>query len=191
MQLMKNKTSKPQENPTCPRLGVWLLQVNHNLRVIFPFSVECISILQILDLSCTRIKCLPQSLYKLDQLRKFFGRGCELFLDMPSSSAILRGLKPQVYLLLLETGQTWDAWKCHFIGIITAREKISCQNCRIILQNVISNLLQLKKLSIDVKLSRAVNPYYEQWNVRMKDMVGVCSCPDVLLLNYLTAIWSA
>ena len=139
-------------------------------------------ILQILDLSCTRIKCLPQPLYKLDQLQKFFVRGCELFLDMPSSSVILRGLKSQVYLLLLENGRTWDAWKCHFIGIITAREKITCQNCRIILQNVISNLLQLKKLSINVKLSRAVNPYNEKWNVRMKDMVEVCS------LNWLKTL---
>ena len=79
MHLMNNKISKLPDNPNCPKLSVLFLQGNHYLRVISPSFFQCMPILQILDLSQAKIKSLPQSFFKLVQLRKFILRSCELF----------------------------------------------------------------------------------------------------------------
>ena len=55
MHLMNNKISKLSDNPNCPKLSVLFLQGNRHLRVISPSFFQCMLILQILDLSQTKI----------------------------------------------------------------------------------------------------------------------------------------
>ena len=83
MYLMNNKISKLSDNPNCPLRSALFLQGNLHLRVISPSFFQFMPILQILNLSQTRIKSLHKSLFKLVQLRKFILRSCELFKELP------------------------------------------------------------------------------------------------------------
>ena len=64
MYLMNNKISKLPDNPNCPLLSALFLQGNLHLRVISPSFFQFMPILQILNLSQTRIKSLPKPLFK-------------------------------------------------------------------------------------------------------------------------------
>ena len=70
--LMNNELFELPDSPNCPQLRVLLLQANPFLTVIPHLFFEHMTSLQILDLSHTRIKFLPKSLYKLFKLRNFF-----------------------------------------------------------------------------------------------------------------------
>ncbi|RVW19239.1 putative serine/threonine-protein kinase PBL10 [Vitis vinifera] len=63
--LMNNKLSELPKSPDRPQLKALFLQINHHLRVIPTVFFEHMSVLQILDLSHTRIRSFPQSLSKL------------------------------------------------------------------------------------------------------------------------------
>ena len=84
MYLMSNKISKLSNNPNCPLLSALFLQGNLHLRVISPSFFQCMPFLQILNLSQSKIKSFPKSLFKLVQLRKFILRNCELFKELPA-----------------------------------------------------------------------------------------------------------
>ena len=154
---MNNKISKLPDNPNCPTLKVLLLQVNHHLRVVPPYFFECMSILQMLDLSQTRIRSLPQSFFKLVQLRRLFLKGCELFMEFPPEIGELSHLE----VLDLEGTEIIDlpatirkltnlrCLKVSFYGYDNSSRKNHHLDT-VIPQNVISNLLQLEELSIDV-----------------------------------------
>ena len=155
--LMSNKISKLPNNPCCPKLIILLLQVNHHLRVISPLFFQSMHVLQILDLSHTRIRCLPQSLFKLVLLRKFFLKGCELFMELPPEVGELSHLE------VLDLEGTEIINLATTVGILTNLRclKVSFdghdynsrrnrQLDRVIPYNVIANLLQLEELSIDV-----------------------------------------
>ena len=203
MSLMNNKFSKLPDNPNCPKLRVLFLQGNHRLRVISSSFFQCMPILQILHLSETRIKFLPPSFFKLVQLRKFFLRSCELFMELPTEIGEL------CHLEVLDLDGTDIINLPAAVGKLTnlTRLKLSfcaqTSHCRkdshsntIIPQNVISNLLQLKQLSIDV------NPEDERWNAALKYIVKEVCClkrllflklhlPEVLLLNDLWDVASS
>ena len=70
--LMNNELFELPDSPNCPQLRVLLLQANPFLTVIPHLFFEHMTSLQILDLSHTRIKFLPKSLFKLFKLRNFF-----------------------------------------------------------------------------------------------------------------------
>ena len=195
--LMNNRISKLPKNPHCPKLNILFLQVNHHLRVIPPFFFECMPILQILDLSHTRIRCLPQSLFKLVLLRKLFLKGCELFMELPPEVGGLSHLEvldlegTEIINLPASVGKLTNlrCLKVSFYGYNDHSRK-NHKPETVIPKNVIANLLQLKELIIDV------NPDDERWNVTVKDIVKeVCSLdrldslklylPEVILLNGL------
>ncbi|KAJ9687668.1 hypothetical protein PVL29_016237 [Vitis rotundifolia] len=182
--LMDNKISKLPKNPHCPKLNILFLQVNHHLRVIPPFFFECMPILQILDLSYTRIRCLPQSLYKLVQLRKLFLKGCELFMDLSPEVGELSHLEvldlegTEIINLPATVGKLINlrCLKVSFYGYDYNSRKYHRLD-RVIPKNVIANLLQLEELSIDV------NPDDERWNVTVEDIVK-----EICNLNHLEAL---
>ena len=195
--LMNNKISKLPKNPCCPKLIILLLQVNHHLRVIPPLFFQSMPVLQILDLSHTRIRCLPRSLFKLVLLRKFFLRGCELFMELPPEVGELSHLEvldlegTEIINLPATVGKLTNlrCLKVSFYGH-DYNSRRNCQLDRVIPNNVIANLLQLEELSMDV------NPDDERWNVTAKDIVKeICSLnhleilkfylPKVILLNDL------
>ncbi|KAJ9687645.1 hypothetical protein PVL29_016218 [Vitis rotundifolia] len=197
MHLMNNKISKLSNNPNCPKLRVLFLQGNHHLRVISPFFFQCMPILQILDLSQTKIKSLPQSFFKLVQLRKFILRSCEPFKELPTEVGEfchlevldLEGTKIINLPVAIRKLTNLTCLKVSFYPQINHNRRNNHSNT-IIPQNVISNLLQLEELSIDV------HPKDERWNVTMKYIVKeICSLnqlhflklylPEVLLLNDL------
>ncbi|KAJ9687195.1 hypothetical protein PVL29_015876 [Vitis rotundifolia] len=203
MHLMNNKISKLPEYPNCPKLSLLFLQDNHHLRVIPPHFFECMPVLKVLDLSQTRIRSLPQFFFKLVQLQKFFLRGCELFMELPQEVGELHYLEvldldgTEIITLPVAIGKLANltCLKVSFHEYNDSDRK-NCQSNRIIPQNWISNLLQLKELSIDV------NPNDRGWNVIVKDIVKeICSLaklealklylPEVVLLNYLRSSLSS
>ncbi|KAJ9687642.1 hypothetical protein PVL29_016215 [Vitis rotundifolia] len=198
MYLMNNKISKLLDSPNCPKLRVLFLQGNHHLRVISPSFLQCMPILQILDLSQTKIKSLPQSFLELTKLRKFILRSCELFTELPAEIGKLCHLEvldlegTEIIDLPVSVGKLTKltCLKVSFYPQINHNKRNNHSNT-IIPQNVISSLLQLEELSIDV------NPEDERWNAAaIKDIVkevgglnGLCflklHLPEVLLLNDL------
>ena len=197
MHLMNNKISKLLDNPNCPKLRVLFLQDNCHLRVISLSFFQCMPILQILDLSQTKIKSLPQSLFKLVQLRKFILRSCELFSELPAEVGEFCHLEvldlegTEIINLPVAIGKLTNltCLKVSFYPQANGNRKNNLSN-RIIPQNVISSLLQLEELSIDV------NPEDERWNATIKDIVEEVCClnrlhflklhlPEVFLLKDL------
>ena len=187
MYLMNNKISKLLDNPNCPKLGALFLQGNHHLRVISPSFFQCMPILQILDLSQTKIKSLPQSLFKLVQLRKFILRSCELFSELPAEVGEFCHLEvldlegTEIINLPVAIGKLTNltCLKVSFYPQANGNRKNNPSN-RIIPQNVISSLLQLEELSIDV------NPEDERWNETIKDIVEEVCCLKIgcIFLNF-------
>lgn len=193
MQLMNSKISNLPCNPNCPKLCVLFLQGNPRLRAIPPSFFQCMPILQILDLSHTKIKYLPQSFFDLVQLRKFFLRSCTLFNGLPIDIGEL------VQLEVLDMEETDIPSLPVSIGKLTNlsclkvslyyNQKKQHSDTLIIPQNVISNLLQLEELTIDV------DPGDKRWNVTtlkdtVKEFCGLkllhslkLHLPDALLLN--------
>ena len=144
-------------------------------------------ILQILDLSQTKIKSLPQSLFKLVQLRKFILRSCELFSELPAEVGEFCHLEvldlegTEIINLPVAIGKLTNltCLKVSFYPQANGNRKNNPSN-RIIPQNVISSLLQLEELSIDV------NPEDERWNETIKDIVEEVCCLKIgcIFLNF-------
>ncbi|XAR56277.1 hypothetical protein NMG60_11036695 [Bertholletia excelsa] len=91
--LMNNELSVLPAHPYCPFLMRLFLQGNHNLRVIPDRFFENMPMLQLLDLSYTSIKTLPDSISDLFSLQEFFLRGCDLLMKLPACMGDLTNLK--------------------------------------------------------------------------------------------------
>ena len=195
MHLMNNKLSELPKSPDCPQLRALFLQINHHLRVIPTVFFECMPVLQILDLSHTRIRSLPQSLSKLVQLRIFLLRGCRLLMELPPEVGELINLEvlnleeTEIINLPMNVGRLTNlkSLKVSFYGS-NNRNRKNNQSNTMIPRNTISKLLQSEELSIYVSLDD------ERWNVTVKDIVKeVCRfkrlealklyLPEVILLN--------
>ena len=156
------------------------LQVNPHLRVIPPLFFEYMHVLQILDLSHTRVRSLPQSISRLVQLQKFLLRSCELLVQLPSEVGDLSNLKvldlegTEITNLPLDIGRLTNltCLKVSFCGYNASSIKNNQQKI-MIPENVISNLCQLEELSIDV------NPDDKRWKATVQDVVKeVCKLKD-------------
>ena len=201
--LMNNELSELPDSPNCPQLRVLLLQANPFLTVIPPSFFEHMISLQILDLSYTRIRSLPKSLFKLFNLWSFFLRGCELFMEMPPEVGELSNLEvldfegTEIISLPLEVGKL-SKLTCLKLSFYGEDEdgRMNSWSASIIPGNVIGKLLQLEELSIDV------NPEDERWNVIVKEIIKeICSLnrlkalklylPEFVLLNDLmrNGVW--
>ena len=134
-------------------------------------------ILQILNLSHTKIKSLPQSLFKLVQLRKFILRSCELFKELPAEIGELCHLEvldleeTEITKLPVTVGKLTNltSLKVSFYLPANGNRNNNPSN-RIIPQNVIPRLFQLEELSIDV------NPGDEKWNETIKYLLKEICC---------------
>ncbi|XP_010657929.2 disease resistance protein At4g27190 isoform X2 [Vitis vinifera] len=180
MHLMNNKLSELPTSPHGSQLKVLFLQSNHHLRAIPPIFFEGLPVLQILDLSYTRIRSLPQSLVKLFELRIFFLRGCELLMELPPEVGKLRNLEvlnlegTKIINLPIDV-ERLTKLKCLNVSFHGYRKN---QSSTLIPRNVIQQLFQLQELRIDV------NPDDEQWNATMEDIVKeVCSLKQLEALK--------
>ena len=182
--LMNKKISKLPDNPNCPLLNALFLQGNLHLRVISPSFFQSMPILQILNLSHTKIKSLPQSLFKLVQLRKFILRSCELFKELLFEIGELCHLEvldleeTEITKLPVTVGKLTNltSLKVSFYLPANGNRNNNPSN-RIIPQNVISKLFQFEELSIDV------NPGDERWNETIKDLLKEICC--LIQLHFL------
>eukprot|EP00261_Vitis_vinifera_P038150 XP_019079393.1 PREDICTED: disease resistance protein At4g27190 isoform X4 [Vitis vinifera] len=180
MHLMNNKLLELPTSPHGSQLKVLFLQSNHHLRAIPPMFFECLPVLQILDLSYTRIRSLPQSLFKLFELRIFFLRGCELLMELPPEVGKLGNLEvlnlegTKIINLPIDV-ERLTKLKCLNVSFHGYRKN---QSSTLIPRNVIQQLFQLQELRIDV------NPDDEQWNATMEDIVKeVCSLKQLEALK--------
>ena len=74
--LMDNDLSVLPENPRCPNLSALFLPRNYKLRTIPQPFFYYMPALQILNLSKTSIKSLPDSVIKLVSLKRLFLNDC-------------------------------------------------------------------------------------------------------------------
>ncbi|XP_074283908.1 disease resistance protein At4g27190-like [Silene latifolia] len=91
--LMDNQFSTLPNNPNCPNLVSLFLQRNPNLRVIPSSFFDSMLNLTNLDLSKTRIRTLPKSLFKLKRLQVLVIRDCEHLMTLPSEIGLLTTLE--------------------------------------------------------------------------------------------------
>ena len=90
---MNNKISELPNTPNCPQLDTLFLENNFFLRAIPPLFFQHMPMLQILDLSLTKIRSLPHSLLGLAQLQTLLLRGCKLLMELPPEVGELYNLK--------------------------------------------------------------------------------------------------
>ncbi|XP_056163434.1 uncharacterized protein LOC115662500 [Syzygium oleosum] len=175
--LMENQlTELPQDPPPCPVLLVLFLNRNYKLRTISPSFFDYMPALEILNLSRTRIKSLPESLFRLSSLKRLFLNHCELLMVLPPKIGELQ----QLEVLDLEGTEIMDLPKevakltkltclevsfCPRVNRGTKSAKVNA----LIPQGTISALSQLEELSIDV------NPEDERWESVVEAVVDdVC-----------------
>ncbi|XP_022722045.1 probable disease resistance protein At1g61300 [Durio zibethinus] len=91
--LMDNKLSTLPERPSCPGLLTLFLQRNFRLRVIPMSFFDCMPCLKVLNLSKTRIKCLPKTISNLLSLETLILCHCERLAMLPSEIGSLKLLQ--------------------------------------------------------------------------------------------------
>ncbi|KAI6678989.1 hypothetical protein NL676_039785 [Syzygium grande] len=175
--LMENQlTELPQDPPPCPVLLVLFLNRNYKLRTISPSFFDYMPALEILNLSRTRIKSLPESLFRLSRLKRLFLNHCELLMVLPPKIGELE----QLEVLDLEGTEIMDLPKeVAKLTKLTCLEVSFCPRVNrgtksakanaLIPQGTISALSQLEELSIDV------NSEDERWESVVEAVVDdVC-----------------
>ncbi|KAK3419569.1 hypothetical protein EUGRSUZ_G00163 [Eucalyptus grandis] len=139
--LMENRLTELPKDPQCPVLLVLFLNRNYKLRTISPSFFDYMPALEILNLSRTRIKSLPESLFRLSSLKRLFLNHWTEIMDLPKEVGKL------TKLTCLEVSF------CRRVN----RGTKSVRANALIPQGTISALSQLEELSIDV------NPEDERW----------------------------
>lgn len=91
--LMDNELFSLPESPSCPNLLSLFLQRNNHLRTIPESFFENMPCLEVLNLSQTKIKSLPRSLFKLNNLKALIIRDCKNLSILPSAIGALETLE--------------------------------------------------------------------------------------------------
>ena len=175
--LMDDDLSVLPENPRCLNLSALFLPRNYKLRVIPPSFFDYMPTLQILYLSRTGIKSLPDSLFQLVSLERLFLNDCHRLMMLSPKVGDLEKLE----VLDLEGAKIMNLPKeikkltnlicleVSFYGY-TGNGRRSMQSNAVVPCGVICSLSQLEELNIDV------NPDDERWDTRVEDIVNeVCN----------------
>uniref|UniRef100_A0A803LZP4 WRKY domain-containing protein n=1 Tax=Chenopodium quinoa TaxID=63459 RepID=A0A803LZP4_CHEQI len=155
--LMDNTLSSLPKRPACSKLLALFLQRNSCLRVIPSSFFDNMSSLQILNLSKTRIKSLPQSLTKLECLQVLILRNCQRLFFLPPTIGALK------HLLVLDVHGTEICQLpdqiCELLCLVHLQvcfygsmdeDECAMLPPQLISKGIISSLVQLKELSINV-----------------------------------------
>ncbi|KAM7477973.1 hypothetical protein LguiA_026186 [Lonicera macranthoides] len=160
-------------NPNYPFLQKLVLEQSHNLMEIPDSFFESLPFLEVLDLSNTSIKTLPQSIASLTKLRQFFLRNCVLLRELPPEIGKLKELK----VFDLE-GTELMCLPMEIIGLLQLEHlKVSLFRCAdnhierkginaIIPRATLSKCSHLKELSI------LVDPDCEWWDVEVEAIIN-------------------
>ncbi|XP_050272943.1 uncharacterized protein LOC126716054 isoform X3 [Quercus robur] len=186
--LMDNELSILPENPRCPNLSALFLPRNYKLRTIPPSFFDHMPALQILNLSRTSIKSLPDSIIKLVSLKRLFLNNCHRLMTLSPKV----GDHKQLEVIDLEGAKIMDLpmeikeltnLKClevSFYGYISnGNGKKAMQSNAVVPCGVISALSLLEELNIDV------NPDDERWDACAEDIVTeVCTLKRLETLKF-------
>ena len=181
--LMDNELSTLPENPRCPNLSALFLPRNYKLRMIPPLFFDYMPALQILNLSRTGIKSLPNSLNRLVSLKRLFLNDCHRLMMLSPKvgdleqlevldleGAKIMGLPKEIKKLINLT-----CLEVSFYGY----GRRAMQSNAVIPCGVISALSQLEELNVDV------NPDDEQWDACVEDIVNeVCTLKRLETLKF-------
>ncbi|KAL0013067.1 hypothetical protein SO802_000136 [Lithocarpus litseifolius] len=184
--LMDNELSILPENPRCPNLSALFLPRNYKLRMIPPAFFDYMPALQILNLSRTGIKSLPDSLIRLVSLKRLFLSNCHRLMRLSPKVGDLK----QLEVLDLEGAKIMDLPKeikkltnltcleVSFYGYVS-NDRRAMQSNAVVPCGVISALSQLEELNIDV------NPDDERWDACVEDFVNeVCTLKRLETLKF-------
>ncbi|KAK7401163.1 hypothetical protein VNO78_12482 [Psophocarpus tetragonolobus] len=170
IELMDNKICELPQSLDCPKLKVFSLQGNVDLMDIPDSFFDHMPLLQHLDLSYTSVRDLPSSVYRLIQLKKFYLRGSDLFMELSPQIGKLKNMEEldldgtlithlpkEIGELIKLKSLTLCFDRCHHVlGHDKKGKQIS--NSTIIPAGVLSNFIHLNYLNINV------DPEDERWN---------------------------
>lgn len=182
--LMDNKLSTLPKKPSCPGLLTLFLQRNFRLRVIPISFFDCMPCLKVLNLSNTRIKCLPETVSNLISLETLILCHCERLVMLPSDIGSLKLLQildlrgTEINILPDEIGElaSLSYLDVCFYGSINRSEYVNLPQ-GLISSGIISRLHALESLGI------SVCPGDERWN----KCVGSITC-EVSKLKKLNSL---
>ncbi|KAB8340722.1 hypothetical protein FH972_022285 [Carpinus fangiana] len=184
--LMDNELSDLPKNPRCPVLSTLFLQRNYKLRTIPPSFFDHMPSLQILNLSRTGIKSLPESILRLVSLKRLFLNDCHRFMILSPKVGALE----QLEVLDLEGTDIMDLPKeIKELTNLTCLEVSFCaylSNVRRAMQSevvvpcgIISALSHLEELNM------SVNPDDKRWNACVEAIViEVCTLQSLNNLKF-------
>ncbi|KDP42476.1 hypothetical protein JCGZ_00273 [Jatropha curcas] len=194
--LMDNQLSELPLSPFCPKLEALFLGRNYRLRMISPSFFDHMPALQVLNLSRTSIKSLPESLFTLINLRRLFLNHCDFIMNLSPKVGELKQLE------VLDLSGTEIMCLPMEVGLLT---KLTClevsffepssqkRSDKIIPYEVIPSLSQLQELNFDVSSED------RRWNACAEAVVAEISklqnlnmlklyFPRVKLLSYLNCV---
>ena len=195
--LMNNELSILPENPRCLKLSALFLQRNYKLRTIPHSFFDYMPALEILNLSRTGIRSLPDSLTKLVSLKRLFLNDCHYFMMLSPKVGELKqlevlDLEGTEIMHLPEEIKKLTNLTCLEVSIFgyTSDCKRAMQSMAVVPYGVISALSQLEELNIDVNLDD------ERWDACVEAILTeICNLmrlntlkfyfPRVKLLRYL------
>ncbi|XP_031391578.1 disease resistance protein RPS2-like [Punica granatum] len=188
--LMHNNLTEFPENPRCPSLLPLFLQRNHKLRVIPSLFFRHMPALEVLNLSRTHIKSLPDSLFQLVSLQRLFLNECILLRTLSAKVGGLRNLEvldlkgTKLMGLPKEIEQLVNL-TCLEVSILSTSCKLSEEPHPLIPSRVLLSLSQLEELNIDV------GPDAERWDSCMEVLVdGICSLGRIIIGKHIGCIMS-
>ncbi|XP_048134596.1 uncharacterized protein LOC115726293 [Rhodamnia argentea] len=151
--LMHTGISELPQEPRCPSLSSLYLQRNYKLRRLSSSFFNQMPALEVLNLSRTRIRCLPESISQLVSLKRLFLNDCVL---LRSISPAIGRLK-QLEVFDLEGTKIINLPKeiecltnLTSLGISITGTEPSDDSKTVIPHGVISSLLHLEELNLDV-----------------------------------------
>ncbi|XP_021812035.1 disease resistance protein At4g27190-like [Prunus avium] len=174
------------ENPSSPNLLVLFLERNRRLRVIPSSFFDSMPCLSFLNLSKTRINCLPQSISKLKRLQFLILRDCDCLVELPSEVGSLGKLEvldlrgTEINSLPNEICRLASLryLEVCFYGSISPNEYAYLPH-ELFSVGIVSTLFSLETLSI------GVYPGDQRWNKSIKAItMEVCSLKILTSLNF-------
>ncbi|KAK6930488.1 NB-ARC [Dillenia turbinata] len=182
--LMDNELSTLPEIPLCRNLLALFLQRNYRLRSLPPSLFECMPSLQVVNLSKTKIKTLPSSMFRLKNLQVLILRDCEHLFTLPPEIEGLEHLKlldlhgTKISSLPDQIGKlrSLNHLRVSLYGPINHSEYVMLP-VKLVSDGIVSRFRELKELSI------VVDPGDQRWKKCVRSvMEGACSLPELAAL---------
>ncbi|XP_059448841.1 uncharacterized protein LOC132180018 isoform X2 [Corylus avellana] len=184
--LMHNELSSLPENPRCSMLLALFLHGNHKLRTIPPSFFDNMPALQILNLSRTGIRSLPESIVRLVNLKRLSLSYCHCFMRLSPKVGELK----QLEVLDLEGTDIMDLPKeIKELTNLTCL-KVSLYSCmsngrRAMQSDVVVPCGIISALSHLEELNMSVNPDDKRWNACVEAIVTeVCTLQSLNTLKF-------